>query len=80
MRYRVDNVPSLLRPFWLGFSWMVAISFWIFLIILHTTCKIRIQNHIDFGGQRNFVYSLYVESALCIFSMPDAGKEKVMFR
>lgn len=59
MRYRVDNVPIVLRPFWLGYSWVVALSIWIFLVILQATCKIRIQNHIDFCGQRNFVYSLW---------------------
>jgi len=59
VRYRVDNVPVLLRPFWFCFSWVVALNIWIFLVILQATCQIRIQNYIDFSGQRNFVYSLW---------------------
>jgi lysophospholipid acyltransferase (LPLAT)-like uncharacterized protein len=59
VRYRVDNVPIVLRPFWLGYSWVVALSIWIFLVMLQATCKIRRQNNIDICGQHNFVYSLW---------------------
>ena len=59
MRYRVDTVPKVLRPFWLGLSWVAALIVWVFLVILQATCKIRIQNHNDFCGHRNFVYSLW---------------------
>ena len=59
MRYRVDNVPIIFRPFWLVYSWVVGLNIWIFLVILQVTCKIRIQNDINFFGQRNFIYSLW---------------------
>jgi lysophospholipid acyltransferase (LPLAT)-like uncharacterized protein len=59
VRYRVDNVPIIISPFWLVYSWVVGLSIWIFLVVLQATCKIRIQNHIDGYGQRNFVYSLW---------------------
>ena len=59
MGYRVDNIPILLRPFWLGYSWVVALVMYIFIVVLRATCNIRIQNHINFFGQHNFVYCLW---------------------
>jgi lysophospholipid acyltransferase (LPLAT)-like uncharacterized protein len=59
VRYRVDNVPIVFRPFWLLYSWAVGLSIWTFLVILQATCEIRIQNQIDFYGERNFVYCLW---------------------
>jgi lysophospholipid acyltransferase (LPLAT)-like uncharacterized protein len=38
---RVDNVPALVRPFWLAASWIIAIAFWLMLRVLHATCRIR---------------------------------------
>lgn len=59
MRYRVDNVPIIFRPFWWLYSWAVGLIIWTFLVILQATCEIRIQNQIDFYGERNFVYCLW---------------------
>lgn len=59
MSYRVDNISIVLRPFWLVYSWVVGISVWIFLVILRATCKIRIQNQIDFYDRHDFIYSLW---------------------
>lgn len=59
MRYRVDDVPMVLRPLWLAYSWVVGLSMWLFLFVLQITCKIAIQNHLYFSGQRNYIYSLW---------------------
>ena len=59
MRYRVDNIPKLWHPFWLGYSWAVALGIWLLLIMLHATCNIRVENRNYFNGQHSFIYSLW---------------------
>jgi len=59
VRYRVDNVPIALRPFWLSYSWLIALGVWVFLVILQTTRRITIHNENYFSGRHNFIYSLW---------------------
>lgn len=59
MRFRVDDMPIGLRPIWFGYSWAVALCGWAFLRISHSTVRISIRNQSAFGGQRNFIYSLW---------------------
>jgi len=59
MRYRVDNVPKVWRPFWLGFSWTVGAVTWLLLRMLHDCCKITLEGRIDLWRRGNVIYSLW---------------------
>ncbi len=55
MAARVDNVPLLLRPLWLAASWIVGFGFWVLILVLHVTCRIRIEG----APQGHFIYALW---------------------
>ena len=59
MRYRVDNIPKLWHPFWLGYSWAVGTVTWFLLLMLHATCKITVEWSIDLNSRGNAIYSLW---------------------
>jgi len=59
MRYRVDNVPRVWRPCWLGFSWTVGTVTWLLLLMLHASCKITMVGRIDLWRRGNVIYSLW---------------------
>jgi lysophospholipid acyltransferase (LPLAT)-like uncharacterized protein len=64
MRYRVDNVPRVWRPCWLGFSWTVGVVTWLLLLMLHASCKITMVGRIDLWRRGNFIYSLWDRKTL----------------
>ena len=58
MHYRVDDVPWFWRPFWLAWSWLLALAFGLLLTILHATCRIRFEGA-ERLQRRNYVYSFW---------------------
>lgn len=57
--YRVDNVPLAIKPFWLAWSWVVAVSMWMLVAALHATCKVSVRDGTGGWERRNFIYSLW---------------------
>lgn len=59
MRYRVDNVPMIWRPFWLVYSWAVAVLTWLVVLMLHATCKITVEGPVDPVSHGKAIYCLW---------------------
>lgn len=59
MRYRVDDVPWFWRPFWLAWSWLLAVVFGALLAVLHATCRIRIEGSENLSPGANYIYSYW---------------------
>lgn len=59
MRYRVDNVPWFWRPFWLAWSWLLALAFGALLAVLHATCRIRFEGSEKLSPRANYIYSFW---------------------
>lgn len=59
MRYRVDNLPWLWRPVWLIYSWLVGVGWWVFLRLLHSTCRVRIEGREHPSQEQSVIYSLW---------------------
>ena len=62
MAYRVDDVPWYWRPFWLAWSWVVALAWLALLIVLNVTCRVRIEGSGQLVTGANYVYSFWHES------------------
>lgn len=58
-RYRVDDVPWFWRPFWLAWSWLLALAFAALLAVLHVTCRVRFEGSEHLGGRANYIYSFW---------------------
>ena len=59
LRYRVDDVPWFYRPFWLVWSWILALMFGALLTILHVTCRIRFEGSEKLSPGANYIYSFW---------------------
>jgi len=56
MSYRVDQVPALWRPAWLVWSWVLGVSWWSVVRLLHATCRVRVQG---MPAGEAFIYCLW---------------------
>lgn len=62
MHYRVDDVPWYWRPFWLAWSWVIALAWLALLILLNVTCRVRIEGADKLTNGGNYVYSFWHQS------------------
>ncbi len=61
LKYRVDNVPWIWRPFWLFGSWLAGLAWWLVFRLAHLTCRIRYEGREHLEGRENFIYCLWHE-------------------
>ena len=66
MAYRVDNIPLLLKPFFLLYSYSLAFIFYSVLLFNNLTCKI--EKH-GIEHNENAVYAIWHESLLLYFTV-----------
>lgn len=59
MGYRVDDVPWFWQPFWLVWSWLVALAFGALLAVLHASCRIRFEGSEKLSPGANYIYSFW---------------------
>lgn len=68
MRYRVDDVPWHWRPFWLAWSWLVALAWGALLVVLNATCRVRNDGVEQLPDGGHGVYSFWHESLGIFFA------------
>jgi lysophospholipid acyltransferase (LPLAT)-like uncharacterized protein len=59
--YRVNEVPKLWRPIWLGYSWLLGLGGWLLLHLLNLTCRVQVEGGEKLANQENFIYALWHE-------------------
>lgn|GEM_PF-251101 len=59
MKYRVDNVPLVIRPFWLLYSWSTGTLVWLMVVILRLTCRIKIESEVDIKINQTSIFCLW---------------------
>jgi lysophospholipid acyltransferase (LPLAT)-like uncharacterized protein len=69
-KYTVNNVPLILKPSFYIISYLVAISLFIYALIVHFTCKIEILGQERLAGRHNFIFChwhTFIPLYYCVF-------------
>jgi lysophospholipid acyltransferase (LPLAT)-like uncharacterized protein len=67
MRYRVDNVPRGLWPFFYLYGYTVGIPFYLALVLLRSVCRVQHQRKDRLQPGQNYVFCLWHHQWFCYF-------------
>jgi lysophospholipid acyltransferase (LPLAT)-like uncharacterized protein len=68
MRYRVDNIPPFLKPFFLLYSYVLGFLFFLAAVILHFLCRIRVDGAENLEGRGNFIFCMWHDNVFPYFA------------
>ncbi len=60
-RYRVDNVPILIRPFYYLISYLLGILLYLYLLVVHFTSQIQESGKEHLTPNQNYIYLFWHE-------------------
>lgn len=67
MPYRVDNIPFLLKPFFLFYAYTAAVLLYSVQLFLFLTCRIETEGEEHPGPSKNHIYTTWHENLLPYF-------------
>lgn len=59
MSYRVDNIPLVIRPFYLAISWLLAVLMRLLLNSILFTCKLEFKGEENLVGHNGVIYCFW---------------------
>ncbi len=68
MRYRVDNIPLLFKPFFLLYGTLLGFLIFTASVVLHCLCRIRIEGAENLEGRENFIYCMWHDNIFPYFT------------
>lgn len=67
MRYRVDHVPFVLKPFFLLYGYVLGFLMFAACAVLHFLCRIRTEGRENLRGRSNFIYCMWHDNVFPYF-------------
>lgn len=61
-RYRVDNVPWLIRPLYLAAAWILGLTMYLYYLVCRLTSRISIEGSGNHDLSRQAIYCMWHES------------------
>jgi len=62
IRFRVDNVPAVIHPFYLAITWLIAVILYLYYMICRMTSRISIEGPGNSDLSRHSIFCMWHES------------------
>lgn len=76
MAYRVDTIPLIVRPLYLGLSWLTAFLMRLLLNTILFTCKLEFEGEEKLKGHKGLIYTFWHDQLVYYFMVFRKVKEK----